>query len=75
MEREPSCLFGSKDSLYAIAYRGVRRAVAELIEIWPSALSLGRSLPTLPLFLGGELFVPVHLEATYGEARRRLRPL
>ncbi len=75
MEREPNCLFGNEDSLYAIAYRPVRRAAAELIEIWPSALTLGHSLPTLPLFLGGDLFVPVNLEAAYGESCRRLRLL
>jgi hypothetical protein len=75
MEREPNCLFGSEESLYAIAYRPVRRAAAEQVEIWPTALSLGHSLPTLPLFLGGELFVPVDLEATYGESCRRLRLL
>jgi hypothetical protein len=73
MDRESSYLFGSEESLYAAAYRPVRRDAAELVEIWPSALLLGEFLPTLPLFLGGELCVPVNLEATYSEACRRLR--
>jgi uncharacterized protein DUF4058 len=75
MEREPDYLFGSEESLYAVAYRPVRRAEAELIEIWPSELFLGQALPTPPLFLGGDLRVPTNLEATYTEACRRLRLL
>jgi len=73
MDHEASYRFGSDESLYAVAYRPVRRDAAELVEIWPSALLLGEFLPTLPLFLGGELCVPVNLEATYSEACRRLR--
>jgi hypothetical protein len=73
MEREQDYLFGADDSLYAVAYRPVRRGEEELIEIWPAALALSQSLPTLPLFLGYELCVPVDLEGTYNEACRRLR--
>jgi hypothetical protein len=73
MEREQAYLFGGEESLYAVAYRPVRRDEAELIEIWPSVLSVGQAMPTLPLFLGGDLRVPVNLEATYTEACRHLR--
>jgi hypothetical protein len=73
MEREPSYLLGSEESLYAIAYRPVRREEAALIEIWPSMLALGQSLPTLPLILSADLRVPVDLEVAYREACQRLR--
>jgi hypothetical protein len=73
MEREHSYFFGADESLYAIAYRPVRRPEASVIEIWPSTLAPGEALPTLPLFLGSEVCIAVNLEATYDEACRRLR--
>ena len=65
--------YGDDKSLYAAAYRPVRRDEAEQIDVWPATLALGELLPTLPLYLTGELCVPVDLEATYSEACRRLR--
>jgi hypothetical protein len=65
--------FGDNGSLYAAAYRPVRRGESEQIEVWPATLALGENLPTLPLFLAGDLCVPLDLEATYSEACRRLR--
>jgi hypothetical protein len=73
MQREASYHFGNEESLYAVAYHPVRRGETDPIEIWPATLSLGQILPTLPLFLGAELRVPVNLEATYNEACQRLR--
>jgi hypothetical protein len=60
--------------LYAVAYRPVVRAGAELIEVWPAALAVGHELPTLPLALDAELCLPIDLEAAYTAAcnRRRL---
>ena len=60
--------------LYAVAYRPIVRDEAELIEVWPEPLAVGRPLPTLPLSLSAELCVPIDLEATYTAAcgRRRL---
>ncbi|MEX2173747.1 MAG: DUF4058 family protein [Pirellulaceae bacterium] len=62
--------------LYAVAYRPVRRGGDDLIEIWPAELQIGQRLPDLPLWLGPDLVVPIHLETTYTSAcqRRRLSP-
>src|SRR5262245_14260796 len=38
-------------TLYAIAYRPIRRGEANLIEAWPVALSVGALFPLLPLSL------------------------
>jgi hypothetical protein len=59
--------------LYAVAYRPVRRKKQDKIDLWMHRLALGSPLPTLPLRLTGDLFVPVDLEATYTEACRRRR--
>lgn len=60
-------------SLYAVAYRPVRRMEAEQIDMWTASLSLGSKLPLLPLALGGGLCVPLDLEETYSDACRRRR--
>ena len=61
-------------SLYAVAYRPVRRGQRDEIDVWRSLLALGGRLPTLPLGLRGDLAIPVDFEATYQEAcvRKRL---
>ncbi len=60
-------------SLYAVAYRPVRRGERDEIDVWRSPLGLGMNLPTLPLGLRGDLAVPVDFEATYTEACLRKR--
>ncbi|MBM4069992.1 MAG: DUF4058 family protein [Planctomycetes bacterium] len=60
-------------ALYAVAYRPVRREERPEIDVWPASFGLGDALPTLPLRLSGDLFVPVDFEATYQEACRRRR--
>ncbi|HUY36057.1 MAG TPA: DUF4058 family protein [Pirellulales bacterium] len=63
----------ANEALYAVAYRPVwRRDLAE-IEIWSATFAVGDRLPTLPLRLTGDLFVPVDFEASYQEACRRRR--
>jgi hypothetical protein len=59
--------------LYAVAYAPARRDDANLFDLWPVPLAVGRPLPLLPLALRGAFFVPVDLEATYTEARQRCR--
>jgi hypothetical protein len=59
--------------LYAVAYRPVLRDQRPAIDLWPTTFALGRMLPTLPLRLTGDLFVPVDFEATYLEVCRRRR--
>jgi Protein of unknown function (DUF4058) len=60
-------------SLYAVAYRPLRRRKRDQIDIWRSPLVLGQSLPTLPLALSANVAIPVDFETTYAEACRRKR--
>lgn len=65
--------FPPSTNLYAVAYRPVMRAERPEVDVWPVACALGEPLPTLPLRLTGDLFVPVDFESTYDEACRRRR--
>ena len=73
MEAGAEVEFAASVTLYAVAYRPVRRDEREEIDIWKRPLALGAPLPTLPLRLTGDLFVPVEFEAAYEEACRRRR--
>ena len=57
--------------LYAVAYRPVQREERNEIDAWPRIIAVGDPLPTLPLRLTGDLFVPVDFETAYQEACRR----
>jgi hypothetical protein len=59
--------------LYAVALRMTRGEAGWRLDAWEEALSLGSSLPTLPLWLADGLAVPVELEPTYEETCRVLR--
>jgi len=58
---------------YAATYRPVRRDEKSLIDLWTASFALGDRLPTMPLRLTGDLFVPVEFEETYTETCRRRR--
>ena len=60
--------------LYAVTLRG-RRSVKRRsrLECWFHPLEVGRSLPTLPLWLEEQLSVPLELEVGYEECCRFLR--
>jgi hypothetical protein len=73
MEVDPAREMGDEVSLYAVAYRPVLRAERPEIDVWPATFAVGDPLPTLPLRLTGDLFVPVDFESTYQEACRRRR--
>ncbi|MCC7419715.1 MAG: DUF4058 family protein [Planctomycetaceae bacterium] len=60
-------------NLYSVSYRPVKTKEVERIDIWPSALEVGKPMPVVPLALDNSLFVPVDLEATYKEACARIR--
>jgi hypothetical protein len=60
-------------TVYAVAYRPARRKDKNEIDVWPVALSIGGTLPVLPLALRGARAVPLDLEAAYTEARQRAR--
>jgi hypothetical protein len=59
--------------LYAVAYRPVRRGRADQIDVWPVILSLGETLPVLPLALLGSHAIPLDLNVAYEDACRRSR--
>ena len=69
-----STLFMSEDAtLYAVAYRPIRRQEKNEIDAWPVVLSVGGRLPVLPLSLRRFRPVPLDLEAAYEDACRRSR--
>lgn len=65
--------FPAKTMLYAVAYQPLRRRSREEIDLWPTALVIDAALPILPLAITAELYMPVDLEATYMDTRRRRR--
>lgn len=53
-------------SLSAVSYRASgRNEETQQLELWPAALALGQSLPTLPLWIAADFSVPLDLEASY----------
>jgi hypothetical protein len=60
-------------SLYASAYRPLRRGEKNEIDTWLYPLAVNASLPTVPLALRGGPMIPLDLEATYTDARERSR--
>ncbi len=59
--------------LYAVAYRARREGERWRLDTWPSALTVGQPLPTLPLWLTGDFGVWIDLETTYTETCQVLR--
>jgi hypothetical protein len=66
-------LFPSGPSLYAVAYRPLRRDETNQTEVWPTPVMVGDALPTLPLALRRGPCVPLDLEAIYMDTCRRSR--
>jgi hypothetical protein len=54
--------------LDAAAYRTVPASKSVSLETWAHLLTLGDSLPTLPLWLQPDLCLPLDLDATYRAA-------
>jgi hypothetical protein len=73
LEWPPETRLPADPSLYAVAYRPVLREGRAETDLWPATVAVGEPLPTLPLRLTGDIFVPVEFEATYQEACRRRR--
>ncbi|MFO0810892.1 MAG: DUF4058 family protein [Gemmataceae bacterium] len=59
--------------VYAVAGRMTDGDGIGRLEAWYHPLAVGRPLPTLPLWLDAERFVPLELEATYEDTCRALR--
>jgi hypothetical protein len=59
--------------LSAVSYRAEGRDGAGRLLAWPFPLEIGRSLPTVPLWLSPDLAVPLDLEASHSAACDDLR--
>lgn len=66
----PSQISGS---LYAVAYRVVTDHEQSDIDIWPHELALEHPLPTLPLWLRGDICLPIDLQGSYERTCREHR--
>lgn len=73
MEAGEALQIPPETSLYAVAYRPLRRGQADGIDIWRVPLALGQTLPTLPLGLRADLVIAVEFETAYAEACLRKR--
>jgi hypothetical protein len=73
IEVNPQYELPANTNLYAVAYRPVARQGRSEIDVWQVTFAVGDPLPTLPLRLTGDLFVPVDFETAYEEACRRRR--
>ena len=61
-------------AIYAAAYKPIANDTHSVaIETWAYELRIGEELPTVPLYLRGHGCIPLDLEATYSETRRRVR--
>lgn len=76
LDAPPSLELAPDTQQYAAAYRPVRRDEKPHVDLWTAAFGVGDTLPTLPLRLTGDLFVPVEFEETYTATcrGRRLTP-
>ena len=54
-----------EEDLYAAAYRTVPGGEVLSLQSWVEPLSLGASLPVLPLWISEDLSLPINLEAAY----------
>ena len=59
--------------LSAVAYRSVGREEKGQLLAWPSSIQIGHPLPTVPLWLGAGLAVPLDLEVSHTAACADLR--
>ena len=60
-------------ALSAVSYRPVVRDGEGQLIAWPTTLEIGRPLPTVPVWLGADLVVPLDLEASHSAACVDLR--
>jgi len=73
LQADKSLQLSDAIDLYAVAYRPVLREDRQEIDIWSAPCALAADLPTMPLRLTGDLFVPVEFESAYQEACRHRR--
>ena len=67
----------SPSGLSVVVYRATRTTGATgpalKLDVYPFPVGIGQPLPTVPLWLGRDLAVPLELELTYTRARESLR--
>ena len=59
--------------LYTVAYRVVERNDQPALDFWPESLAIGATLSTMPLWLRGDVCVPIALGDTHRETCLRHR--
>jgi hypothetical protein len=69
----PEAAMPADQPIYTASYRPTFRDEKPQIDLWREPLAVGQPLPTMPLRLTGDLFVPVEFESTYMETCRRRR--
>jgi hypothetical protein len=73
LEAPQEALMDASHWIYAVSYRPTYRKEEPQVDLWRETLAVGKPLPTMPLRLTGDIFVPVELEPTYMETCRRRR--
>ncbi len=63
----------SDEGVYAACCRARRVETKTVFDFWRQPLNIGRPLPTFPLWLAENLFVPLDLETSYEDTCRLLR--
>ena len=59
--------------LYAAAYRPIERDEQTKLDIWQEPLEIGKTLPTMPLWLRGGHCFQINLEETYERTCQEIR--
>jgi len=60
-------------NVYAVACRGFTPRQRWIFQAWHNPLAIGQPLPTLPIWLRGDLAISLDLEASYERTCRALR--
>lgn len=60
-------------SIYAVSCRSVFSRHRHRVESWEHVLEVGSVLPTLPLWISDNRYVPLELERSYTETCKGLR--
>jgi hypothetical protein len=73
LDHPPAFRFPAGAGIYTSAYRPSQPVSGAQIELWLQPLTLGQTLPVMPLALRGGPTLPLDLEATYAEVLLDLR--
>jgi hypothetical protein len=58
---------------YATSYRAIDRNGNPYLDIWQEQLAVGSALPTVPMWLRGEICLPLELDNIYDRTCREQR--